>query len=138
MALIACPECKAEVSSSAPQCPKCGYPIAGRSSPRPGAVPKPGPRGLGWLLLLILLVIVGVVLGLTNPDEPRFRTELSGKIPGFGIGAGIGEFIGTAKYNYNNYLFFSTMSVVGMDGKERTIARGFLGQVSVKPVDEWK
>jgi hypothetical protein len=138
MALIACPECKADVSSSATQCPKCGYPIAGRATPGLGAVPRPGSRGFGGLLFLILLVIAGVVLGVTNPDEPRFRAELSGQIPGFGIGAGIGEIIGTAKYNYNNYVLFSTMSVVGVDGKERTIAHGFLGRVSVKPVDEWK
>ena len=28
MALIACPECGREVSSSAPACPACGYPVA--------------------------------------------------------------------------------------------------------------
>ena len=28
MALIDCPECSAQVSSAAPSCPKCGYPIA--------------------------------------------------------------------------------------------------------------
>lgn len=28
MALIKCPECGNEVSSSAASCPKCGYPIA--------------------------------------------------------------------------------------------------------------
>lgn len=29
MALIECPECGVQVSSSAESCPKCGYPIAG-------------------------------------------------------------------------------------------------------------
>lgn len=28
MVLIACPECSTEVSSAAPSCPKCGYPVA--------------------------------------------------------------------------------------------------------------
>ena len=28
MALIACPECRTEVSESAPTCPRCGYPVA--------------------------------------------------------------------------------------------------------------
>ncbi|KQR50267.1 zinc ribbon domain-containing protein [Acidovorax sp. Leaf160] len=41
MALIRCPECSREVSSHAPACPGCGYPIqAGTAqSPRPGAGP---------------------------------------------------------------------------------------------------
>jgi hypothetical protein len=138
MALIACPECKADVSSKAPHCPKCGHPIAGPTAARPAVVPLPGAGGLGRLLPLVVLVILGVVLAATNPDEPRFRAALSGAIPGFGVGAGIAEFIGTAKYKYNNYVVFSTMSVVGIDGKERTIARGFLGRVSVKPPEEWK
>ena len=30
MALISCPECKKHVSSIAPTCPNCGYPIASR------------------------------------------------------------------------------------------------------------
>jgi len=33
MALITCPECKAEVSSQAPSCPRCGYPIAASATP---------------------------------------------------------------------------------------------------------
>lgn len=32
MALIQCPECGAQVSSSAGSCPKCAYPIAGGGS----------------------------------------------------------------------------------------------------------
>lgn len=32
MALIKCPECGAQVSSSAESCPKCAYPIAGGGS----------------------------------------------------------------------------------------------------------
>jgi len=32
MALINCPECGAQVSSSAESCPKCAYPIAGGGS----------------------------------------------------------------------------------------------------------
>ena len=49
MALIGCPECGKEVSSAAPVCPQCGYPIAsnpaGPASPRPPwpASQPPGP-----------------------------------------------------------------------------------------------
>ena len=39
MALIRCPECSREVSSQAPACPACGYPIQAKNAP-PGE-----PRG---------------------------------------------------------------------------------------------
>ena len=34
MALIYCPECNQTVSSDAPACPACGYPVAGRARRR--------------------------------------------------------------------------------------------------------
>lgn len=33
MALIRCPECGREVSSLAPACPHCGYPLQGQGKP---------------------------------------------------------------------------------------------------------
>lgn len=42
MALIRCPECAREISSHAPACPSCGYPLQARNSP-PGA---PAPHAL--------------------------------------------------------------------------------------------
>jgi membrane protein YdbS with pleckstrin-like domain len=38
MALIKCPECGREVSSSAPTCPACGYPVAAQPSAQPAPV----------------------------------------------------------------------------------------------------
>ena len=44
MALIRCPECGREVSSKAPACPACGYPLqasdAFRTDPPPPAEPQ--------------------------------------------------------------------------------------------------
>lgn len=40
MALIACPECKTQVSDHAKSCPSCGYPIA-KSEPSPSFVAAP-------------------------------------------------------------------------------------------------
>jgi hypothetical protein len=33
MALVRCPECGREVSSKAPACPSCGYPLQARGAP---------------------------------------------------------------------------------------------------------
>jgi len=39
MALIKCPECYREVSSAAPACPACGYPVAAKcAAPTPAAI----------------------------------------------------------------------------------------------------
>ncbi|WP_422843570.1 zinc ribbon domain-containing protein [Acidovorax sp. M2(2025)] len=35
MALVRCPECGREVSSHAPACPGCGYPLQARGAPAP-------------------------------------------------------------------------------------------------------
>jgi hypothetical protein len=43
MALINCPECGAEISDKAPQCPKCGTPIA--SAPKSVSVRFPVVEG---------------------------------------------------------------------------------------------
>eukprot|EP01037_Dinobryon_pediforme_P018448 gene18448-18724_t len=40
MALIRCPECGREVSSQAPACPACGYPIQAQGTPRAGRHPS--------------------------------------------------------------------------------------------------
>lgn len=58
MALIACPECNAQVSNQAIACPSCGA--------RP---PKPKKSsGLSWALLAILLVIlVWASMGSSDP-----------------------------------------------------------------------
>ena len=39
MALIRCPECGREISSHAPACPSCGYPMQGRDAPPPADAP---------------------------------------------------------------------------------------------------
>jgi TM2 domain-containing membrane protein YozV len=39
MALVSCPECKAEVSDRAANCPRCGYPIAAQQAQATAAKP---------------------------------------------------------------------------------------------------
>ncbi len=39
MALVQCPDCKAEISDAAPACPKCGRPMG---APAPVVAPAPG------------------------------------------------------------------------------------------------
>jgi RNA polymerase subunit RPABC4/transcription elongation factor Spt4 len=52
MALVACPECNKEISSTAPSCPHCG------ATPR-----KTGMSG-GFIFVLVVLVlfVIGVII----------------------------------------------------------------------------
>ena len=43
MALITCPECQAQVSSSATVCVRCGYPLLPSGARTPGAAPATAP-----------------------------------------------------------------------------------------------
>jgi hypothetical protein len=57
MALIACPDCAAEVSRSAYSCPKCGYVI------RPGFLGRPGlSRALNVIALAVIILIAATWL----------------------------------------------------------------------------
>ena len=67
MAMTQCPECGNNVSSMAPTCPQCGYPIAAPAAaapPSPPAYPPPKKSGtspwtiIGWILLVFLLLFV--------------------------------------------------------------------------------
>jgi len=60
MALIQCPECKKEISGSAPSCPSCGYVL--NPTPVEVVVRKKGIGCLGLFFLLILAFIVFAVV----------------------------------------------------------------------------
>jgi hypothetical protein len=136
MAIIACPECGKQVSSRASSCPGCGHPIAARDrEPSPPVVVVQQPRGGsggGCVLFIILLIIAAVAAAATKPDEPRMKQAIVARHGvGFGIGAALGEAIGTAKYTYNDYIFFATITARGVGGAQRTVATGFFGKVFV-------
>jgi predicted amidophosphoribosyltransferase len=59
MALVACPECRNEVSSDAFACPKCGKPLKS-----PWAVLRPmGKRALVlWVVLIVMFLAIWQVL----------------------------------------------------------------------------
>ena len=75
MSLIACPECKAQISNSARACPHCGYPLGefvslpsptiNQSSPQPVLFQKKF-RPLG-LLVGFSLVVLGIGLLISWP-----------------------------------------------------------------------
>jgi hypothetical protein len=77
MALVICPECHADVSDQAAQCPKCGYPLAVRSSP-PVPVAESDLSGVrtyisrrfavGWTAATGSAVLLMFVLGRSVPD----------------------------------------------------------------------
>ena len=78
MALIKCPECGAQVSSSAESCPKCAYPIAGGGSTQAHGrkiqtVEQTSKRYKLQQLLSTLLIIGSVVVMIagSSGNEPN-------------------------------------------------------------------
>jgi membrane protein YdbS with pleckstrin-like domain len=77
MALINCPECGKQVSSEAPTCPACGYPIAEKRAQAPAAPSAGGPLpaaqteilveirpswwGFFWYLFFFWLIIPPII-----------------------------------------------------------------------------
>ena len=64
MPLIQCPECLAEISSLAPNCPKCGAPIASQVI----TTQQTARKFKGHMLIGALLCCLGVIL-IVAPDE---------------------------------------------------------------------
>lgn len=66
MALIPCPECKREISTSAPACPHCGYqsrPHSTRTtSGMTGQFLDPMANARGCLRIIFVLIILWFVL----------------------------------------------------------------------------
>lgn len=64
MALIDCPECGREVSSTASTCPACAYPLGTRTPPTPTRSVSGSPRHQWWKTALSIAgrVIAGGVL----------------------------------------------------------------------------
>jgi ribosomal protein L40E len=56
MGLVACRECGADVSESAPTCPNCGVENPGGNAPRV-------TTGIGALFLILLAVLILILLG---------------------------------------------------------------------------
>ena len=134
MALISCPICTEEISEQAPTCPHCGHPIAkppgGKQSP-PVIIQNRTASGAGVGLLLILLILGGIIAGVTRPSESALRNALIEK---YGLVYGIGvvaERIGFVETRYHDYLVFSSLSIqVGVE-PERVVAFGLFGKVFV-------
>ena len=87
MALIVCPECKREVSSTARQCVHCGYPLA--SQVRPVEIEQTAKRfkrdqliGLGIFILGAASIIIGYRLRLQL--TPVFYTGITLMVVGIG------------------------------------------------------
>ncbi|PKL17920.1 MAG: hypothetical protein CVV49_08480 [Spirochaetae bacterium HGW-Spirochaetae-5] len=78
MAIIQCPECRKEISSTAPTCPGCGYAL------KPAAVKiKKGGIGCGgWLIVLIVLLIIIWIIGAVGEklDEAKMTPERKAEI----------------------------------------------------------
>lgn len=78
MALIECNECKAQISSMALSCPKCGNPISGDVSSMPAQLPVPKKSHgflfyLGWLFVLAIVLFVGsaILAGVLEAQKAR-------------------------------------------------------------------
>lgn len=71
MAMIACPECKAEVSSSAEVCPRCGFSIAAYKRRQEEAARQKGCLGL----IVGLIGFGGLISTISECNDERAREE---------------------------------------------------------------
>lgn len=70
MALIKCPECGKEISSSAMSCPNCGHPMASSKQNLPKKKEKKKGSCLSKILFFIIfLILVGVGIGALSDSE---------------------------------------------------------------------
>jgi hypothetical protein len=69
MALIDCPDCGKQVSSSAPACPNCGAPIAPTPPATAHEVSKPKKKSSGCLVIIGVLVGLGLIGSLLGDDS---------------------------------------------------------------------
>ena len=101
MALIKCPECGNEVSSSAVACPKCGYPVANSSSVcnDPGAT-TPNHAGTN-----------DVVVNEPFPSLPTVM-NVGSQITNWRLDAAIQDAYYLAEVNYTNYIPEGKVNVV--------------------------
>lgn len=82
MALIDCPECRREVSSSAPTCPECGYPVMTGTPPIPPAAVSEQPKESWWktAFAIALPLVVGGALMILGESEREYTGILGGLI----------------------------------------------------------
>src|SRR3989304_6929147 len=77
MTLGLCPECRAEVSDRAGQCPSCGYPLSGSEPPAPIREPQPSRIqtyisrrfAVAWTGATGAALFFMLIVGRGGPDE---------------------------------------------------------------------
>lgn len=81
MAMIKCPECGKDISSSAEKCPNCGYPMSGKQ--KENTVHQQAPKKKKGILskifiFIIACCIIGAVFGKKEPtDSPTSNAKTS-------------------------------------------------------------
>lgn len=68
MALITCPDCKKEISSSAVNCPNCGYPIAKAMEANSKALSKKDKQK-GCIISIAILAIIVIIAALCSRND---------------------------------------------------------------------
>jgi predicted amidophosphoribosyltransferase len=77
MALVQCPDCKAEISDAAPACPKCGRPMAAPAPAAPVVVAPEQPKTVKATIwesrnggaigcFVIVLILAGIAVAMMN------------------------------------------------------------------------
>ncbi len=80
MALIECPECGREVSSSAAVCPECAYPVMTGTPPVPPRAVKATPKRQWWRTAISIVgrIAVGATLFLMAETEGSLMAVIGG------------------------------------------------------------
>ncbi|PID76471.1 MAG: hypothetical protein CSB24_06465 [Deltaproteobacteria bacterium] len=89
-------------------------------------------HGGSMLIVLLLILILGVLLAATNPDETKMHQQIAGELiaasQAGNLADNLKKLIGTIHLQRDDYLFFSTLSVEE-NGQREVVAVGAAGQV---------
>ncbi len=85
MALIECPECRREVSSSASVCPACAYPIGTGTPDVPVRAVRPPSKPQWWKIAISVVGRIGLgamIAGIGGGEEESVAAVIGGVIIG--------------------------------------------------------
>jgi len=85
MALIACPECGGQVSTSAATCPACGYPIQAVTIEATGKKWKSMQLAGGLIMAVGVFGIVGSCLASMHRSEPTAGLPIAATVVALGL-----------------------------------------------------
>lgn len=83
--------------------------------------------GCGCGTFFFLLIIIGIAAVVTNPNESAHRRRIAQKTPVTNVLVGVMSLSGGMEFKYNNYIFFSVMTLDSGSGVSKSSIPGSFG-----------